>query len=195
MGNREGRRDSRELGRMLIGAIESGNASKALDLIGQGASLDERQAFGVAALHRAAAFAPNLVAALVLAGAKIEDRDEDGWTPLRWAAEYQNEDGLREMIKAGADLESRCEAEGETPLHAAAGLGSEDGMVLALLEAGADPDARNFAGKAPWQIAEDSGRGERASRMRSFEISLREKAELDANAPGNEATSRRKASL
>ena len=76
------------------------------------------------------------------AGADPNARDEWGATPLHYMAQL---DGLAETIEAlasaGADLEARNEW-GYTPLHTA----RTGEVVTALLEAGADPNARDDEG-------------------------------------------------
>lgn len=47
--------------------------------------------------------------------------------------------------------------DGNTPLHIAAMLGSRE-MVVALLDAGADPAARNKDGETPLEVAQRDGR-------------------------------------
>ena len=59
-------------------------------------------------------------------------------------------------LEAGADLEARGE-EGATPLHLAAVLSETPAVVVALLDAGADPAARDAFGRIPWDfIGDDS---------------------------------------
>ncbi|MGZ3696227.1 MAG: ankyrin repeat domain-containing protein [Bdellovibrionota bacterium] len=50
---------------------------------------------------------PELLAKLIRAGAKLSVSDEDGVTPLMWAAFYGQEDAVKVFIQAGADLEQR----------------------------------------------------------------------------------------
>ncbi|MDE2874584.1 MAG: ankyrin repeat domain-containing protein [Gemmatimonadota bacterium] len=85
--------------------------------------------------------------ALLEAGADPDARTDDGDTPLhlhhsRWGSDTALVSGL---VRAGADLNAR-NAMGETPLHVARRLGYLP-AVNNLLQLGADPDARDHAGR------------------------------------------------
>ena len=56
-------------------------------------------------------------------------------------------------LDAGADVMARDE-DGNTPLHSAAGRNAHAGVIEALLEARADPKAKNTGGTTPWDIAQ-----------------------------------------
>ena len=58
-------------------------------------------------------------------GAELEARDEDGNTPLHWAAAKYNENPavVQVLLAAGAELEVR-DKDGVTPLHRAAAPGT-----------------------------------------------------------------------
>jgi serine/threonine protein kinase len=78
---------------------------------------------------------------LIRAGAEINCVNNSGVTPLIWACyDGKSVDVLRMLIVAGADVNASCN-KGFTPLmHAAAGSAPE--AVTILLQAGANPDAR-----------------------------------------------------
>lgn len=85
--------------------------------------------------------------ALLEAGADPDVRTDDGDTPLhlhlsRWGSDTALVSGL---VRAGADLSAR-NAMGETPLHVARRLGYLP-AVNNLLQLGADPEARDHAGR------------------------------------------------
>jgi hypothetical protein len=76
------------------------------------------------------------------AGDKITDVDASGWTPLMYAASSYGNSPLKEILKAGADVNARS-LRGETSLMASAvtGMADED-----LLKAGAEVNAVNDDG-------------------------------------------------
>ena len=87
------------------------------------------------------------VRACLRAGADPEARNENGATPLFWAAEAGHADAIAALLEAGADPEARNE-NGATPLFWAAEAGHAD-AIAALLEAGADPRARGVNDLTP----------------------------------------------
>ncbi len=99
---------------------------------------------------------PADVSRCLVAGADLEARDEDGWTPLlHSAAAFGSSKTVQALVEAGADVEARDEV-GQTPLHRAARSGPLE-TVQVLLDAGADPGAQDKNGKFPFDlIREDS---------------------------------------
>nr|CAD7571546.1 unnamed protein product [Timema californicum] len=79
------------------------------------------------------------VCQLVAAGININSWDsvESKNTPLHWAACYGNKEIVTCLISRGADVNS-MNACGATPLHDAV-IGTDDGVVQELLQAGANP--------------------------------------------------------
>ena len=55
----------------------------------------------------------------------------------------------------GVGIEERA-ASGDTPLHRAALFNKNPAVITALLDAGADPKARNADGMTPWDCAKDN---------------------------------------
>ena len=82
-------------------------------------------------------------------------RNENGVTPLHWAARgNENPAVIAALVDAGADLKART-GYGLTPLHAAAISNANPAVITALLDAGADPNARTEDGETPWDYAKD----------------------------------------
>lgn len=85
---------------------------------------------------------PRIAAALIGAGANIDDRgtdEEHGETPLHWAASSDDVDVARVLIEAGADIELPGGSIG-TPLDNAIGYGCWN-VARLLVESGAEVNA------------------------------------------------------
>lgn len=112
------------------------------------------------AVHRAArsGSASDLLE-LLESGADPDSRDDDGWTPLHWAASLEgDEPRTRALLDAGANPNAVSDG-GFTPLLAAAQTG-DVARVRMLLEAGAEPNAVDTNGRsalhmAAWHAGED----------------------------------------
>ncbi|MDE0408823.1 MAG: ankyrin repeat domain-containing protein [Alphaproteobacteria bacterium] len=75
------------------------------------------------------------------AGADLRARDENGMTPLHWAARFiENPEVVSALVTAGANPNARGKI-GHTPLHWAAGFNVNPAVVSTLLDVGADPKA------------------------------------------------------
>lgn len=98
------------------------------------------------------------LAALLDQGASIGARSFDGWTPLHLAAFFGQPEAVRLLITRGAEVDVlSTNSSANTPLCAAlAGKGNGD-IVLLLLNAGADVNARAAHGVTPLHLAASRG--------------------------------------
>jgi uncharacterized protein len=92
----------------------------------------------------------------------------DGFTPLHYAAFFDGPEAVRLLVERGADLEAPARNEEfapeARPLHSAVAARRTDNAV-ALLEAGADPNARQHGGFTPLMEAEQLGEIELAEML------------------------------
>jgi ankyrin repeat protein len=72
---------------------------------------------------------------LLQAGAKLEARDNNGYTPLMLAAERDHVDIVKALLRAKADVTATCN-EGKTALMIATKMGAVESVKI-LKEAGA----------------------------------------------------------
>ena len=79
---------------------------------------------------------PDLVAPLVEAGAKTNEKDPAGWTPLHHTGAKDRMAVAKALLENGADVNVRSEL-GGTPLHEAAASASAE-LIQMLLDAGVD---------------------------------------------------------
>lgn len=98
--------------------------------------------------------------ALVDAGAKVEERNSGGWTPLMLAAASGKEALVELLVKKGADVESRAfgseQTEGLTALMAAA-MNGHSGIVRFLIDRGAGVNHRTRSGFTALLLAASRG--------------------------------------
>ena len=80
-------------------------------------------------------------------------RNENGRTPMHYAAQGTSPALVTVLAEAGAELNAPDGKGGWTPLHLAAWFSKTPSVVAALLAAGADPAAADKAGKTPWDYA------------------------------------------
>ena len=83
-------------------------------------------------------------------------RNENGRTPMHYAAQGTSPATVTALAKAGANLSAPDDKGGWTPLHLAAWFSTTPAVVAALLAAGADPTAKDKAGKTPWDYAREN---------------------------------------
>ena len=73
---------------------------------------------------------------LLINGAKVNARDDSGYTALHYAADFGHTEAITTLLKAGADPNARNEW-GATALHGGATINGQIDIIKALLDAGA----------------------------------------------------------
>jgi ankyrin repeat protein len=144
--------DTKEKNRALFWAVESGPVTiEIVDVAAQSAQL-RTQPTEVPESWTAT------VEALLDNGAEIEARNEDGSTPLIWAASFAQTDIFKLLVQRGARVNA-TDKNGNTPLMAAAcqcavaTMNSADDVIRILLDQGAKVNARNHDGRTALMLA------------------------------------------
>lgn len=99
------------------------------------------------------------VRALIARGDDIQAVDNDGATPLHYAAYLANAEIARVLVQSGARVDAK-NGKGQTPLHEIAGHLHRDGdeaTMIVLLDAGASLSARDNDGATPLHAAAIGG--------------------------------------
>ncbi len=99
------------------------------------------------------------VKTLLTQGEDVNAAQGDGMTALHWAARRGDQDLLRLLIVAGANVRATTRLGGYTPLLMAAELGHAD-AIEALVGAGADPAGTTSNGVTALMLAAASGQAE-----------------------------------
>lgn len=112
-------------------------------LLAAGADVDLRDEYGWTPLYWARD--PEVVQVLLAAGADPNARTDAGETPLHYAAKTAKDPAvIQALVAGGAQVDTRNE-DGKTSLYLAVYFNNDDPEVaLALLEAGADPNAEGL---------------------------------------------------
>ena len=143
-----------------IAVRENGYPAVLKALLAAGAAPNARGRFGERSPLHEVGFGyfndrPAVVKVLLAAGADLNVRDRFGRNLLHTAAAAGRPPTvLKFLLAAGVDLNSRTE-DGSTPLHMAA-RSNDPAVIQALLDAGADPSAKDSRGRFPWDDARDS---------------------------------------
>lgn len=88
-------------------------------------------------------------------GKDINMQDDEGRTPLHYAAAHDHTRIAQALVDSKADL-GKVDSKSNTPLHYACGYGRLD-VVDILLRAGANVSAENQNGKKPIELAKLNG--------------------------------------
>jgi ankyrin repeat protein len=163
---------------LINNAIDAGDTDRLKELLSGATNIDFADDEGNTPLHRAA-FRKNIdiVKYLLSKGSDVNAKDNMGLTPLHCAIwiEGGNADIVRELIKHRASVDILIPkglkghfknprasmymglwVNGWAPIHLAAFQGNE-GIVKALLAAGADPDLKTQDGETALAIATREG--------------------------------------
>ena len=154
-------------------ALMSGSGEAAVEyfvrqkLLGDAGLVKERYAGGRTLLHGASG-AGNLatVELLLRLGADPNARDQAGHTPLYSVGNECSAAGggsvVRALVQAGANVDAHDGVKHSTALHMAARRGNVD-VAEALLDCGADMEARDSKGETPLRRAVNCGKTEVAA--------------------------------
>jgi len=134
--------------------MEFGSPAAVREGVAGKATVESRDKDGATPLMIAAGFNqnPNVISALLKAGAKIDDHAHGNVTPIMYAAFNQNPQVASVLIKAGANVNA-TEWDGETPLMVAAGYNRNPLVISTLLKAGAKIDQRDSRGMTALMFA------------------------------------------
>ena len=90
------------------------------------------------------------------AGADIEARAENGFTPLHEAAENNEKpEVVALLLERGANIEARYPG-GWTPLHQAAGYSKTSAIVELLIGKGANANVSSYGGQTPFDLIKEN---------------------------------------
>lgn len=140
-------------------AVQLNRLEMALKLIKAGADVNTGNPVNgkASALHVAAKKGHHdLVVLLVEHGAHLNAVTSYGESPLHWAAETLQHGIIRWLAQKGAKIQKNHFQ--ENPLHIVALSLQTEGKLetyQALMDAGANPNAKNQAGQTPFEIEED----------------------------------------
>lgn len=120
-------------------------------LFDQGVDVNALDSEKKSALHWVAGAKPEVISALLAAGADPNARDYLERSPLLFVAATGSVENIKLLLEAGADVNAKT-ANDWTPLHGAAKFNSPEAVML-LLQAGADADAKTEMGETPFDLS------------------------------------------
>lgn len=141
---------------LLVEAVMGRRLAEVKHILTTGADVNVRSPNGNSvALHVAALNGHHRIASTLLNhGADKDALDQAGETPLMKAVKMGHESVLEILLAEGADTDVSCAYYGRSALHLAVGA-RHDGMLTALLDHGANENARDAEGYTPlaWAIS------------------------------------------
>ena len=145
--------------------------AKAKERVAEGYDLNAPEDKGTTLLHFASIFGyKDLAIYLFQQGADPNVSTEIGFTALHAAVVYSRLDFVKFLLKKGVEVNSKSGNEGLTPLHFSIVAQQEPNtdIIIALLEAGADINARNNRGETPLQLAIETKQDKIADLLRQY---------------------------
>lgn len=141
----------------LESAVEVGDEQKVVELIKDGANVNESDKLGKTALHVAALKGHRNIAKILLDNkADPQAADWNGYTPLHFAAKNGHQAIVELLLANGANVDARSSNTGMTPLLWAAWEGKND-VVMTLLKRNANANVVDNSGFAPLHRAAQFG--------------------------------------
>lgn len=117
-------------------------------LLNNGATAAVEDYYSVTPLHYAASWQPSSIPLLLDAGAEVNHRDEEGQTPLFWAAERGRVDTILQLLERGADINAvdGCKMSPLSRACAQCSVHVNTPLVKMLVEKGADIHSKDELG-------------------------------------------------
>ena len=99
----------------------------------------------------------NGIESLLSNGLDVNSQDDQGWSPLHFAAQEQSLPAIQSLLRNGANTEV-TDSYGNTPLHKAVYFSKDNlEIIAALINSGANPNKENNHGVTPKSLAETIG--------------------------------------
>lgn len=150
-------------GTALMYAATQGETEIVAALLSRGAAVNARAENDWTAVTLAAATGQAAVVRQLLdAGADANIADIYGWTPLMRAVDSDRSEVVRVLLQNKSVRVNARDDQGETALHHAAARGSLE-IARLLLARGADPRAKDAAGRIPATVAAAQGQAKLAN--------------------------------
>jgi ankyrin repeat protein len=151
------------INRVLMAAVETGNAANVLKLLNKGADANAKNDEGVTALMKAAGKGhKDVVVVLLDKGADVDAKDGHGGTALMDAAIEGDADIVRTLLENGADVNIK-DMDGITAIMC---VEDNISVVQVLLDKGADVNVKDKFGLTALKRAEMAGNFEKAGLLR-----------------------------